>query len=226
MADRTARRCSACRRSPPTTISADADAPCQRRLINCSLRRSRSPAVDAIPVPDQRADRVDGSEHFCSRKIKCPQRSTRRRADSAPNTSTLSSVPAWSHPRQAGLATAAVVHCAARRAEKQYCERNAAKRSLAQHGATVAHLLPVYLGDYLFACQPIVSAVHDASATSSSPASRLRIKPSPSIFTAPNCKNIETPSASAASAPPPSTAVCPRAAALHRRCYHVNWFSI
>jgi len=35
------------------------------------------------------------------------------------------------------------------------------ERWLAQHGATVAYLRPVYLGDDLFACQPIVSAVHD-----------------------------------------------------------------
>ena len=47
-------------------------------------------------------------------------------------------------------------------AEKQDCERNAAKRWLGRHGATVAHLRPVYLGDDLFACQPIVAAIHDA----------------------------------------------------------------
>jgi hypothetical protein len=46
-------------------------------------------------------------------------------------------------------------------AEKQDCERNAAKRWLARHGTTVAHLRPVYLGDDLFACQPIVAAIHD-----------------------------------------------------------------
>ena len=47
-------------------------------------------------------------------------------------------------------------------AEKQDCERNAAKRWLARHGATVAYLRPVYLGDDLFACQPIANAIHDA----------------------------------------------------------------
>src|SRR5580693_9223142 len=59
---------------------------------------------------------LDGTEHFCSRKIKCPQCSTRRRSE-------------WRHgilprlPRcqpgrtwpQASLAAAAGVHCAARR---------------------------------------------------------------------------------------------------------------
>ena len=47
-------------------------------------------------------------------------------------------------------------------AEKQDCERNAAKRWLVRHGAAVAHLRPVYLGDDLFACQPIVAEIHRA----------------------------------------------------------------
>jgi hypothetical protein len=47
-------------------------------------------------------------------------------------------------------------------AEKQDCERNAAKRWLAKHGATVAHLRPVFLGDDLFACQPIAAAIQAA----------------------------------------------------------------
>ena len=44
-------------------------------------------------------------------------------------------------------------------AEKQDCERNAAKRWLASHGAAVAHLRPVFLGDDLFACHPIAAAI-------------------------------------------------------------------
>ena len=47
-------------------------------------------------------------------------------------------------------------------AEKQDCERNAAKRWLARHGAAVAPLRPIYLGDDLFACQPIVAAIQNA----------------------------------------------------------------
>jgi hypothetical protein len=47
-------------------------------------------------------------------------------------------------------------------AEKQDCERNAAKRWLARHSAAVGHVRPVYLGDDLFACQPIVAAIQDA----------------------------------------------------------------
>ena len=47
-------------------------------------------------------------------------------------------------------------------AEKQDCERNAAKRWLARHGPTLATLRPIYLGDDLFACQPIAEAIHQA----------------------------------------------------------------
>src|SRR6266478_5846369 len=42
-------------------------------------------------------------------------------------------------------------------AEKQDCERNAAKRWLARNGPLVRHLRPVFLGDDLFACQPIAA---------------------------------------------------------------------
>jgi hypothetical protein len=47
-------------------------------------------------------------------------------------------------------------------AEKQDCERNAAKRWLIRHGPTVKPLRPVFLGDDLFACQPIAEAVQQA----------------------------------------------------------------
>jgi hypothetical protein len=44
-------------------------------------------------------------------------------------------------------------------AEKQDCERSAAKRWLSAHGKRVAALRPVYLGDALFSCQPMAEAV-------------------------------------------------------------------
>ena len=47
-------------------------------------------------------------------------------------------------------------------AEKQDCERNAAKRWLANHADRVRGLRPVYLGDDLFACQPVAEAVKAA----------------------------------------------------------------
>ncbi|MGH7168792.1 MAG: hypothetical protein ACRELG_00750 [Gemmataceae bacterium] len=47
-------------------------------------------------------------------------------------------------------------------AAKQDCERNAAKRWLAKHGPSVTHLRPIFLGDDLFACQPIATAIQQA----------------------------------------------------------------
>jgi hypothetical protein len=47
-------------------------------------------------------------------------------------------------------------------AEKQDCERNAAKRWLGRHGPALAHLRPIYLGDDLFACQSIATAIQHA----------------------------------------------------------------
>ena len=44
-------------------------------------------------------------------------------------------------------------------AEKQDCERNAAKRWLAAHAQRLMDLRPIYLGDDLFACQPIADAI-------------------------------------------------------------------
>jgi hypothetical protein len=42
------------------------------------------------------------------------------------------------------------------------CERAAAKRWLARHGAGVARFRPVYLGDDLYACQPVVQAIRES----------------------------------------------------------------
>jgi hypothetical protein len=105
---------------------------------------------------------LDGSEYFCSRKIKCPQCSTRRRSDGgvecfhaflgasmvAPGHTQVLPLPAEFIAPQDGAA-------------KQDCERNAAKRWLARHGPALAHLRPVYLGDDLFACQPIAAVVQE-----------------------------------------------------------------
>jgi hypothetical protein len=106
---------------------------------------------------------LDGTEYFCSRKIKCPQCSTRRRSDGevecfhaflgatvvAPGHAQVLPLPPEFIAPQDG-------------AEKQDCERNAAKRWLARHGMAMAHLRPIYLGDDLFACQPIAAEIHRA----------------------------------------------------------------
>ena len=106
---------------------------------------------------------LDGTEHFCSRKIKCRQCSTRRRSDGGTeyfHTFLGASLVAPGHKQVLPLPPEFIVPRDG--AEKQDCERNAAKRWLARHSAAVGHLRPVYLGDDLFACQPIVAAIQDA----------------------------------------------------------------
>lgn len=103
---------------------------------------------------------LDGTEYFCSQKIGCRHCLTRKRANGATeryhamlaaslvapgHTLVLPLMPEFIAPRDG--------------AGKQDCERTAAKRWLAAHGPRVKHLNPVYLGDDLFACQPICQAV-------------------------------------------------------------------
>jgi hypothetical protein len=103
---------------------------------------------------------LDGSEYFCSRRISCPQCSTRRRSDGgvecfhaflgatlvAPGHQQVLPLPPEFIAPQDG-------------AEKQDCERKAAKRWLIRHGPRVAPLRPIFLGDDLFACQPLAAAI-------------------------------------------------------------------
>jgi hypothetical protein len=106
---------------------------------------------------------LDGTQHFCSRKIKCRQCSTRHRSDAGTeyfHTFLGATLVAPGHKQVLPLPPEFIVPQDG--AEKQDCERNAAKRWLAQHGTALAHLRPVYLGDDLFACQPIVAAIHRA----------------------------------------------------------------
>jgi hypothetical protein len=106
---------------------------------------------------------LDGSEYFCSRKIKCPQCSTRRRSDGGVECFHAflgASVVAPGHTQVLPLPPEFIAPQDG--AEKQDCERHAVKRWLARHGPTVAHLRPVYLGDDLFACQPVAAAIQQA----------------------------------------------------------------
>ena len=103
---------------------------------------------------------LDGSEHFCSRKISCPHCSTRKRSDGeieyfhsfvgatlvAPgHTIVLPLPPEFVRPQDG--------------AKKQDCEPNAARRWLSRVGANYAWLRPVYLGDDLYAHQPMCADV-------------------------------------------------------------------
>lgn len=104
---------------------------------------------------------LDGSEYFCSEKRGCARCLTRKRSNGktenhhtllaailvailvAPgHNRVLPLMPEFIAPPQEG-------------AEKQDCERNAAKRWLQRHGEGLRDLRPVYLGDALFASQPM-----------------------------------------------------------------------
>jgi len=103
---------------------------------------------------------LDGSEHFTSRKIHCPHCSTRKRSDGgteyfhsfvgatlvAPGHATVLPLPPEFVRPQDG-------------AEKQDCEPVAARRWLERVGAGYAWARPVYLGDDLYARQPMCEAV-------------------------------------------------------------------
>ena len=103
---------------------------------------------------------LDGTEYFCSRKISCPQCSTQRRSDGGVECFHAflgATIVAPGHHQVLPLPPEFIAPQDG--AEKQDCERNAAKRWLARHGRSVAHLRPIFLGDDLFAFQPIATAI-------------------------------------------------------------------
>jgi hypothetical protein len=106
---------------------------------------------------------LDGTEHHCSRKVHCARCSTRRRSDGGReyfHAFLGASIVAPGHQHVLPLPPEFIVPQDG--AAKQDCERTAAKRWLARHGASLAHVRPVFLGDDLFACQPIAAAMQAA----------------------------------------------------------------
>lgn len=125
-------------------------------------------AADAMAPFQRLGGRVlialDGTEHHGSRKIHCPQCSKRRRADGGTeffHAVLGASLVAPGHAQVLPLPPEFIAPQDG--AEKQDCERNAAKRWLAKHGASMARHRPIYLGDDLFACQPIVEAIQNCA---------------------------------------------------------------
>jgi hypothetical protein len=103
---------------------------------------------------------LDGTEYFCSLKIGCPQCLTRQRANGKTESyhaMLAATVVAPGHAMALPLMPEFIAPQDG--AEKQDCERNAAKRWLATHAERVKDLRPIYLGDDLFACQPIAEAI-------------------------------------------------------------------
>jgi hypothetical protein len=112
----------------------------------------------ALPrcVPDQ-------GEYFCSQKLGCPHCLRRKRANGkieSYHTLLAATAVAPGHSKVVPLFPEFIAPQDG--AEKQDCERNAAKRWHARHADRLRHLRPVYLGDDLFACQPIVTMLADA----------------------------------------------------------------
>jgi hypothetical protein len=103
---------------------------------------------------------LDGTEYFCSQKLGCKHCQTRKRSNGKTDfyhSMLAATVVAPGHNLVLPLMPEFIVKPDG--AEKQDCERNACKRWLAAHGERVMDLRPIYLGDDLFACQPIAEAV-------------------------------------------------------------------
>jgi hypothetical protein len=106
---------------------------------------------------------LDGTEYFCSQKLRCRQCQTRQRANGKVESYHSMLVATLVAPGHAMTLPLMPMFIAPQDgAEKQDCERNAAKRWLAWHGAQLQHERAIYLGDDLFACQPIAEAIRAA----------------------------------------------------------------
>ena len=104
----------------------------------------------------------DGTEYFCSQKIGCPHCLTRKRANGKTesyHSMLAATVVAPGHSKVVPLMPEFIAPQDG--AEKQDCERNAMKRWLARHHERLTLLRPVYLGDDLFACQPVAATIKD-----------------------------------------------------------------
>jgi hypothetical protein len=103
---------------------------------------------------------LDGSEYFCSDKLGCKNCSTRRRHNGKTehfHTMLAATLVAPGHDKVIPLEPEFITPQDG--AKKQDCENRAAKRWLAAHGTRYAALNPIYLGDDLFARQPLCEAV-------------------------------------------------------------------
>jgi hypothetical protein len=104
---------------------------------------------------------LDGTEYFRSAKIHCRRCSQRARGRSGQaewfHTLLAATLVAPGHDRVVPLPPEFVAPQDGH--TEQDCESRAVRRWLAKHGPGLARLAPVYLGDDLFACQPICQAV-------------------------------------------------------------------
>ena len=93
---------------------------------------------------------LDGTEYFCSQKLGCQHCQTRKRSNGKVEfyqSMLAATIVAPGHNMALPLMPEFIV------------KPDAAKRWLATHAGRVKELHPVYLGDDLFACQPIAEAI-------------------------------------------------------------------
>src|SRR4051794_30135909 len=135
-----------------------------RKMSNCqSLFGMTAVPTDNISVPCSTQCvliALDGTEYFCSQKLGCPQCLTRRRGNGKTENDhamLAGTVVAPGHAMALPMMPEFIAPQDG--AAKQDCERNAAKRWLAAHAKRLVDLRPIYLGDDLFACQPIAAAI-------------------------------------------------------------------
>ncbi len=103
---------------------------------------------------------LDGTEYFCSQKLGCPRCLTRKRSNGrieSYHSMLCATVVAPGHAMALPLMPDFIAPQDG--SEKQDCERNAVRRWLATHADRVGDLRPIFLGDDLFACQPVADAM-------------------------------------------------------------------
>lgn len=105
---------------------------------------------------------LDGSEHFRSRKLRCGQCSTRRAGDEVEFFHSFVGAALVAPGQRRALPLAPEFVRPQDGTDKQDCESRAARRWLARLGPSTAGLRPVYLGDDLYARQPLCEAVQAA----------------------------------------------------------------
>ena len=108
---------------------------------------------------------LDGTEYFCSQKLGCPNCLTRKRSNGKTesyHTMLAATIVAPGHSMVVPLMPEFIAPQDGH--DKQDCERAAVKRWLATHSQRVADLRPVYLGDDIFACQPVCEEVTGSGA--------------------------------------------------------------
>jgi hypothetical protein len=103
---------------------------------------------------------LDGTEYFCSNKLSCPHCSTRKRAHGVTeHFHTMLAASIVTPGRNLALPLPPEFVRPQDGHDKQDCESRAARRWLLAHGERYRRFDPVYLGDDLYANQPLCEAI-------------------------------------------------------------------